>query len=105
VDVRECSFLTEAKAAAGASMSRFVWEARLPVDEARALGETVSIGASHLAALYEEHVGRATALATLLTGDEHVAETSRTTPSFGRQGGSGISGNRKPSGRISDGPW
>jgi len=46
----------------------------MPVDEARALGETVSVGASHLAALYEEHVGRATALATLLTGDEHVAE-------------------------------
>lgn len=46
----------------------------MPVGEARALGETVSFAAPYLAALYEEHVGRATALATLLTGDEHVAE-------------------------------
>jgi RNA polymerase sigma factor (sigma-70 family) len=46
----------------------------MSVGEARALGETVSVAASHLAELYEEHVGRATALATLLTGDEHVAE-------------------------------
>ena len=44
------------------------------MDEARAFGETVAIGAPHLAALYEEHVGRATALATLLTGDANVAE-------------------------------
>jgi RNA polymerase sigma-70 factor (sigma-E family) len=29
---------------------------------------------SRLAALYEEHVGRAVGLATLLTGDRHVAE-------------------------------
>jgi len=41
-------------------MSRFVWEAGMPVDEAKALGETVSIGASHLEAL--------------LTGDVNVAE-------------------------------
>lgn len=46
----------------------------MPVGEARALGETVFAAAPSLAALYEEHVGRATALATLLTGDEHVAE-------------------------------
>jgi RNA polymerase sigma factor (sigma-70 family) len=46
----------------------------MPLGEARALGETVSVEAPHLAALYEEHVGRAAALATLLTGDASVAE-------------------------------
>ncbi|HEX6581560.1 MAG TPA: sigma-70 family RNA polymerase sigma factor [Actinomycetota bacterium] len=46
----------------------------MPLGEARALGETVSAEAPYLAALYEEHVGRATALATLLTGDASVAE-------------------------------
>jgi RNA polymerase sigma-70 factor (sigma-E family) len=33
-----------------------------------------SVASSRLAALYEEHVGRAVALATLLTGDRHVAQ-------------------------------
>ena len=46
----------------------------MPLGEARALGETVSAEVPYLAALYEEHVGRATALATLLTGDAYVAE-------------------------------
>ncbi len=46
----------------------------MPIGEARALGETVSAEVPYLAALYEEHVGRATALATLLTGDDSVAE-------------------------------
>jgi RNA polymerase sigma factor (sigma-70 family) len=46
----------------------------MPVGEARALDETMSVEASHLAALYEEHVGRATALATLLSGDQSLAE-------------------------------
>ena len=46
----------------------------MPGGEARALGEAVSVAGSQIAALYEEHVGRATALATLLTGDRHAAE-------------------------------
>ena len=46
----------------------------MPTGEARALGETVLAEVPYLAALYEEHVGRATALATLLTGDASVAE-------------------------------
>jgi RNA polymerase sigma factor (sigma-70 family) len=46
----------------------------MSVGEAGTLEETVSAAAPFLAALYEEHVGRATALATLLTGDESVAE-------------------------------
>jgi RNA polymerase sigma factor (sigma-70 family) len=46
----------------------------MPLGEARALADAMSVGAPHLAALYEEHVGRATALATLLTGDASVAE-------------------------------
>jgi RNA polymerase sigma factor (sigma-70 family) len=46
----------------------------MPGGEAGALGETVSAAAPYLESLYEEHVGRATALATLLTGDESVAE-------------------------------
>jgi RNA polymerase sigma factor (sigma-70 family) len=46
----------------------------VPVGEAGALDETMSVEASHLAALYEEHVGRATALANLLSGDQSIAE-------------------------------
>ncbi len=36
--------------------------------------ETLSVPVGRLAALYEEHVGRAVGLATLLTGDRYVAE-------------------------------
>jgi RNA polymerase sigma factor (sigma-70 family) len=39
-----------------------------------ALEGVSSVSPSRLAALYEEHVGRATALATLLTGDPAIAE-------------------------------
>jgi RNA polymerase sigma-70 factor (sigma-E family) len=41
---------------------------------AGALESVASLPASRLAGLYEEHVGRAIALATLLTGDRHIAE-------------------------------
>jgi RNA polymerase sigma-70 factor (sigma-E family) len=37
-------------------------------------GERVGVVRRTLASLYEEHVGRATALARLLTGDDHMAE-------------------------------
>jgi RNA polymerase sigma factor (sigma-70 family) len=40
----------------------------------RALEGVASMPTSRLAGLYEEHVGRAIALATLLTGDRYVAE-------------------------------
>jgi RNA polymerase sigma factor (sigma-70 family) len=46
----------------------------MSLGEARALGETASAEAPYLTALYEEQVGRATALVTLLTGDASVAE-------------------------------
>lgn len=36
--------------------------------------ETLSVPVGRLAALYEEHVGRAVGLAALLTGDPHLAE-------------------------------
>lgn len=41
---------------------------------AGALEGLASLRTSRLADLYEEHVGRAIALATLLTGDRHLAE-------------------------------
>ena len=43
------------------------------VEGARALGGA-SLSRTRLAGLYEEDVGRAVALATLLTGDRYVAE-------------------------------
>jgi RNA polymerase sigma factor (sigma-70 family) len=39
-----------------------------------AMESVTSLPTSRLAGLYEQHVGRAIALATLLTGDRHVAE-------------------------------
>ena len=42
--------------------------------EFSAPGDAVSLSASGLAALYEEHVGRAIGLAYLLTGDRYLAE-------------------------------
>ncbi len=48
---------------------------RVPVlAEGTALEGVRCVPTSRLAALYEEHVGRAVALATLLTGDRHVAQ-------------------------------
>jgi RNA polymerase sigma factor (sigma-70 family) len=44
------------------------------VESAQALEGVGSVPTSRLAALYEEHVGRAIALAALLTGDRYVAE-------------------------------
>jgi RNA polymerase sigma factor (sigma-70 family) len=44
------------------------------VESARALEVGVAPTTPRLAALYEEHVGRAIALATLLTGDRAIAE-------------------------------
>jgi RNA polymerase sigma-70 factor (sigma-E family) len=41
---------------------------------AGALESVAPLSTSRLAGLYEEHVGRAIALATLLTGDRHIAE-------------------------------
>jgi RNA polymerase sigma-70 factor (sigma-E family) len=44
------------------------------VEGAGTLEGVASVPASRLAILYERHVGRAVALATLLTGDRHVAQ-------------------------------
>ena len=44
------------------------------VDGTQALESPASVADSRLAGLYEQHVGRAIGLATLLTGDRHVAE-------------------------------
>jgi RNA polymerase sigma factor (sigma-70 family) len=46
----------------------------MSVESAGALGDVAAIPASRLARLYEEHVGRAVGLATLLTGDRAIAE-------------------------------
>ena len=43
-------------------------------ERAGALESVASVPSSRLATLYEQHVGRAVALATLLTGDRHIAE-------------------------------
>ncbi len=44
------------------------------VESAETLEGVASMPTSRLAGLYEEHVGRAVALATLLTGDRYIAE-------------------------------
>lgn len=44
------------------------------VEGAETLEGVASMPTSRLAGLYEEHVGRAVALATLLTGDRYIAE-------------------------------
>lgn len=46
----------------------------MDVGSARIAEGVASVPSSRLAALYEEHVGRAVALATLLTGDRPAAE-------------------------------
>ena len=46
----------------------------MSAESAGALEGMTSLPASRLAGLYEEHVGRAVALATLLTGDRAIAE-------------------------------
>ena len=46
----------------------------MSVESAGSLGDIAALSASRLARLYEEHVGRAVGLATLLTGDRAIAE-------------------------------
>jgi RNA polymerase sigma factor (sigma-70 family) len=46
----------------------------MSVESAGALGDISAMSASRLARLYEEQVGRAVGLATLLTGDRAIAE-------------------------------
>jgi RNA polymerase sigma-70 factor (sigma-E family) len=46
----------------------------MDLGSARVAQGVTAMPSSRLAALYEEHVGRAIALATLLTGDRHAAE-------------------------------
>ena len=47
---------------------------RVAGKDIHAVEETLSLPVGRLAALYTEHVGRAVGLATLLTGDRHLAE-------------------------------